>query len=226
MMPSATPNELVYIQNVNKNNEFSVYKADNLLTTWLTESLENIDDTIYLDDVSNVVDRYVTTQTVPIGYNPSSNPMRVQLNVDKQLISQILVYNLTTSTNVPTSSYSLQIENLSPIVVIDGSISVGNSGQITVIVGDMIFINGEQIRFTDVDFDANTITGLQRGANGTAEQVLIPKYARVYGALSQNRLPTVDYYLTWNSSIYNTTLGDPLQISDTDPAIFLRTYRS
>lgn len=226
MMPSATPNELVYIQNVNKNNEFSVYKADNLLTTWLTESLENIDDTIYLDDVSNVVDRYVTTQTVPIGYNPSSNPMRVQLNVDKQLISQILVYNLTTSTNVPASNYSLQIENLSPIVVIDGSISVGNSVQITVILGDMIFINGEQIRFTDVDFDANTITGLQRGANGTAEQVLIPKYSRVYGALSQNRLPTVDYYLTWNSSIYNTTLGDPLQISDTDPAIFLRTYRS
>jgi hypothetical protein len=152
--------------------------------------------------------------------------MRVQLNVDKQLISQILVYNLTTSTNVPTSNYSLQIENLSPIVVIDGSISVGNSVQITVILGDMIFINGEQIRFTDVDFDANTITGLQRGANGTAEQVLIPKYSRVYGALSQNRLPTVDYYLTWNSSIYNTTLGDPLQISDTDPAIFLRTYRS
>ena len=226
MIPSATPNELVYIQNVNKNNEFSVYKADNLLTTWLTEPLQNIDGTIYLDDVSRVVDRYITTQTVPIGYNPSTNPMAVQLNVDKQLITQILVYNLTTSTNVPTSNYSLQIENLSPIVVIDGSITVGDSVQITVILGDMIFINGEQIRFTDVDFDANTITGLQRGANGTAEQVLIPKYSRVYGALSRNRLPTIEYYLTWNSYIYNTTLGDPLQISDTESAIFLRTYRS
>ena len=152
--------------------------------------------------------------------------MAVQLNVDKQLITQILVYNLTTSKNVPTSNYSLQIENLSPIVVIDGSITVGDSVQITVILGDMIFINGEQIRFTDVDFDANTITGLQRGANGTAEQVLIPKYSRVYGALSRNRLPTIEYYLTWNSYIYNTTLGDPLQISDTESAIFLRTYRS
>jgi hypothetical protein len=226
MMPSATPNELVYIQTVGKDDTFSVHKADNLLTTWLTEDLQNIDDTIYLDDVSHVVDQYEDTEIVPIGYNASTNPMVVQLNVNKHLISQIIVRNQTTSTLVPANDYSLQIVNLSPVVVIDGSISVGDSLEITVILGDTILINGEQIRFTDVDFDANTITGLQRGANGTAEQVLIPKYSRVYGYLPQNLLPTVDYYLTWNSNIYNTTLGDPLQISDTESAIFLRSYRS
>ena len=226
MMPSATPNELVYIQTVGKDNTFSVHKADNLLTTWLTEDLQNIDDTIYLDDVSHVVDQYKVTEIVPIGYNASTNPMGVQLNVNKQLISQIIIYNETTESFVPANDYSLNIINLSPIVIIDGSISVGDSLEITVILGDTILINGEQIRFTDVDFDANTITGLQRGANGTAEQVLIPKYSRVYGYLPQNLLPTVDYYLTWNSNIYNTTLGDPLQISDTESAIFLRSYRS
>jgi len=226
MMPSATPNELVYIQTVGKDNTFSVHKADNLLTTWLTEELQNIDDTIYLDDVSRVVDRYEDTKTVPIGYNASTNPIVIQLNVNKQLISQIIVYNETTESFVPANDYSLRIINLSPILIIDGSISVGDILEITVILGDTILINGEEIRFTDVDFDANTITGLQRGANGTAEQVLIPKYSRVYGYLSQNLLPAVDYYLTWNSNIYNTTLGDPLQISATESAIFLRSYRS
>ena len=226
MMPSATPNEMVYMQNVNKNGEPSVYRADNLLTTWLVQDLLNTDSTIYLDDISRVIDREFINTVVPIGYNSVTNPLSIQLNVDKSLISQIIVVNNTTGLTVSSTNYRLEIINLSPVLVIFGSISIGDSLTITVILGNTIFLNGEQIRFTVANFTNNTITGLQRGANGTGEQFLIPKYTKVYGELTQNKLDNVDYFLTWNSNIYNTVEGDPLQVSITQPAIFLRTYRS
>jgi hypothetical protein len=68
----------------------------------------------------------------------------------------------------------------------------------------------------------NTLTGLQRGTNGTGEQEFIPKYAEVYGLLSNNQMSDPDYAETWNSNVYSSD-GDPLQISITQPAIFLRT---
>jgi len=69
----------------------------------------------------------------------------------------------------------------------------------------------------------NAISGLQRGTNGTAELSYIPLYSEMFGLLSNNLLPSVDYNLTWNSNIYNVTDGDPLQISETDAAYFLNT---
>ena len=65
------------------------------------------------------------------------------------------------------------------------------------------------------------MTGLQRGANGTGEQTIIPKYSEVYGILSSNKLPAVYNALTWNSYNYNLVDGDPLQISTTFSANFL-----
>jgi len=87
----------------------------------------------------------------------------------------------------------------------------------------LIYINGEQIRFNTVDLSTNTLTGLQRGTNGTGEQTFIPVYSEVYGLLSNNLLPRVNYNLTWNSDVYNPTEGDPLQISETFSAYFLNT---
>jgi hypothetical protein len=88
-------------------------------------------------------------------------------------------------------------------------------------LGNLIYVAGEQIKFTTVDFVNNTLTGLQRGTNGTGERNFIPAYDKVYGILSTNQLPNTDYYLTWNSYVYNPILGDPLQISDTASANFL-----
>jgi hypothetical protein len=67
----------------------------------------------------------------------------------------------------------------------------------------------------------NALYNLQRGANGTGEQVIIPKYSEVYSYLSNNRMTNIQYNQTWNSYTFNTTLGDPLQISTTASAIFL-----
>ena len=87
----------------------------------------------------------------------------------------------------------------------------------------MIYINGEQIRFSIADLANNSISGLSRGVNGTGTQTYTPEYSEVFGILSQNKLSDIDYYLTWNSYDYNTVLGDPLQMSNTDAAIFLNT---
>ena len=67
----------------------------------------------------------------------------------------------------------------------------------------------------------NAISGLQRGAAGTGTRDLIPVYQKVYSALSQDRLSDIYYNQTWNSYVYNPTLGDPLTVSNTYAANFL-----
>jgi hypothetical protein len=67
---------------------------------------------------------------------------------------------------------------------------------------------------------------LTRGANGTGEQTYIPLYSEVFGIIPDNRMTDVDYARTWNSYIYNTVEGDPLQISQTVGANFLKVDRS
>jgi hypothetical protein len=46
MIPTATPDELTYINNVNKSNIPSVYRATSLSTTWLTQPLSYTDSII------------------------------------------------------------------------------------------------------------------------------------------------------------------------------------
>jgi hypothetical protein len=110
--------------------------------------------------------------------------------------------------------------------VIASGVSVGNSLTITSIEGRLLFINGEQIGFKECDLQNNTVSGLTRGANGTGEQTYIPLYSEVFGIIPNNRMSDVDYSTTWNSYIYNTVDGDPLQISQTAGANFLKVDRN
>ena len=63
---------------------------------------------------------------------------------------------------------------------------------------------------------------LSRGINGTGEQTYHPLYSEVFGMIPTNRMSDVNYAKTWNSYIYNPIYGDPLQISQTPGANFLR----
>jgi hypothetical protein len=220
MMPSATPNQLVYLQNVNKTNTPSVYRANTNTRTWLVAPLYNTDNTIYVADVSRITDTIIQAVTVPAAVDGITT---IGLTADKNIISQVIVYNTTTSTYVSSTNYSIVIQNLAPVLQITAGVTVGDSIVITTIEGNLIYLNGEQIRFTTVDLNANTLSGLQRGTNGTGILTYIPVYSEVYGILSNNMLPSVNYNLTWNSNIYNVSQGDPLQISETNAAIFLNT---
>jgi hypothetical protein len=223
MIPTATPNENVYIENVNKSNQQSVFRANSLTRTWLTYGLQDIDDVIYVEDVSRVTESIVQDVTAPAVVD---HTMSIGLNGDKGSISQVIVYNNTRSSIIDPADYTIVVENVAPVLVIDiatisPAIAPGDDLTITVILGNLIYINGEQIRYTTVNFDENTLSGLQRGSNGTGKQTYITKYATVYGILPSNMLPDLYNGFSWNSFNYNLVDGDPLQISTTYPANFL-----
>ena len=220
MMPSATPNQEVYLQNINKSGTQTVYRSNTQTRTWLTQPLYDTDETIYVDNVTRITDTNVINVIAPAAVDGITS---IGLTVDKRIISQIIVYNTTTSSYVDPANYYVQVINLAPILQITDGVTAGNSLVITTIIGNLVYINGEQIKFTSVDLDANSLSGLQRGTNGTGTQTYIPLYTEVFGILSTNLMPTPDYTLTWNSYVYNSVDGDPLQISETDPAIFLNT---
>ena len=221
MMPTATPNEEVYLMNVNQLQKGTVYRANTQTRTWLTQPLTNTSATIYVNDVTRLTDVVVQNEIVSA---PVGNLFSIGLNADKRIISNVTVFNNTKGQLINSNNYSVKIINLAPVLqIVDGSyIDTGDNLTITILEGNLIYIAGEQIKFTTVDLANNTLSGLQRGTNGTGERALIPKYTEVYGLLTNNQLSEADYNETWNSSIYSTE-GDPLQISTTEPAIFLRT---
>jgi hypothetical protein len=220
MISSATPNQLVYLQNVNKNGVGTVYRANTDTRTWLVEPLYYTNEIIYVSDVTRITDTLVQNVVAPAAVD---GIISIGLDADKNTISQVIVYNTTTSNYVNSNNYSIVIIDLVPILQITDEVTVGNSLVITTIEGNLLYINGEQIRFSTVDLVNNTITGLQRGTNGTGIVDYMPTYSEVFGILSNNLLPSVNYNLTWNSNIYNVTDGDPLQISVTNAAVFLNS---
>jgi hypothetical protein len=220
MMPSPTPQEETYLLSVNLANQGEVYRANAWDTTWLTAPLLYTSDTIYVDDLSRLTITTVQNNIAPTAVNGEYS---ISLIADKNIISSIAVFNDSTSQFIDSDNYKIVIEDLTPVLKIKAGvwISAGNNLEIQIVEGNTLIINGEQIKFTIVDFNLKTISGLQRGANGTGIQNYIPKYSVVYGLLSSNRMSDIQYNQTWNSYYYNTVSGDPLQISNTPAAIFL-----
>ena len=220
MMPHSTPDEETYLNFVNQINEASVYRSNTETRTWLTQPIYELDTEIFVGDVRRLTDVVVQNVTAPSLVDGYYN---IGLTADKRIIATVQVVNNTTGNEIPSSSFEVVIEELAPILKIEAGtyITAGDSLTITTLEGNVVFINGEQIKFGTIDFATNSLGQLQRGANGTAIQTVIPQYAEVYGLLSNNELPSAYYNQTWNSDVFNTVDGDPLQISDTAPAQFL-----
>ena len=221
MMPSATPNEEVFLINVNQIGTNVAYRANTQTRTWLVEPLSNTDTVMYVNDVTRLTDVVTQNEVVPAAVD---GYFYIGLEADKRIISTVTVINNTTGQTIAGENYEVVIINLSPVLKIatGAYISVGNQVTITILEGNLLYINGEQIKFSSVDLVNNTIFGLQRGTNGTGAQFFIPLYSEVYGLLSNNQMSIQDYQEVWNSNVYNTVEGDPLQISTTPSAIFLR----
>ena len=223
MIPHSTPDEEIYLDIVNTAGEESIYRADvHQSRTWLTQPIYDLSTSVYVYDVNQITDQVVQNLTAP---SPVNNIYSIGLTADKRLLTGVKVVNNTLGVTLDPDTYEVVIEELSPILKItnNSDINSGDSLTITSLVGNIIYVNGEQIRFTTVEFNTNSVTGLQRGANGTAQQDYIPVYTPVLSLLSSNKLPEVYYDQTWNSYVYNTVDGDPLQISETDAAQFLHT---
>jgi hypothetical protein len=221
MIPTATPNEEVYLLNVSTTNNAVVYRANTQTRTWLTEDLYTTSEIIYVNDITRITDLVVQEVIAP----PEVDGVySIGLTSDKNITTQIIVYNNTTSASV--TEFTVALEDTAPILKITGGVSEDDDLTITSVEGNLIYINGEQIKFTTVDLEAGTITGLQRGTNGTGEQNFIPQYSEVHGLVSGNEMTNVLYEDSWNSYVYNTVEGDPLQISVTEGANFLKEDRT
>jgi hypothetical protein len=223
MMPTASPNEEVYLMKVSTTNVPAVYRAGTQTRTWLVEPLYNTQDIIYLNDATRITDTIIQEVVAPAAVDGIYS---IGLTADKNDICNITVYNNTTLTTVSQSNLQVQVEDLAPILKISSQVSVGDSLTIATTEGRILYLNGEQIGFDQCDLVNNTVSGLTRGINGTGAQEVIPKYSEVFGLLLNNQMSEVNYDLTWNSYIYNTLDGDPLQISQTSGADFLRVDRT
>ena len=153
MIPTSTPNETVYIENVNKSNQQSVFRANSLSRTWLVNELKNTDSVIYVEAVSRLTATIVQNETAPIVVD---NTMSIGLEGDRNAIVEVVVFNNTRSTTIDPTTYRVVIENVAPILVIDidpssPSIFAGNSLTITVTLGKLIYVNGEQISYTVIN---------------------------------------------------------------------------
>jgi hypothetical protein len=84
----------------------------------------------------------------------------------------------------------------------------------------MLNIDGELVRFTAVDYTANTVSGLVRGVLGTGVKPLHAMYTVSYGISNDKKLTDSLYFKTWNSKAI-TNKGDPLQLSVNPAAQFL-----
>jgi hypothetical protein len=104
-----------------------------LTRTWLTYGLQNVDDVIYLEDVSRVTETIVQSEIAPAVVD---NTMSIGLEGNRSLISQVIVYNNSTGLLIDPADYRIEIENVAPILVIDVSpaITVGDNLTITVIL--------------------------------------------------------------------------------------------
>ena len=225
MIPTATPDEDIYINFVNQVNEGSVYRINPNITTWLTEAVYPLSQTLSVDDVTKVTRQVVQTVTAP---STVGGFYYIGLTADKNLIANVSVFNNSTGNALPENALSVEVIELTPTLkIVPGAyITPGNSLTITTLEGNTIYINGEQIGFGSVDFVNNTLSELSRGTNGTAAQPYIAPYSKVYGLLSTNKLNDIYYTQTWNSNVYNTVEGDPLQISETVPADFLNNQNT
>ena len=90
MMPSATPNEQVYINYVNQTNEGTVYRANANTRTWLTQPLYHLDTVIHVGDVTRLTNFVYQTSTTPVAVD---DVYTVGINANRTEIQSITILN-------------------------------------------------------------------------------------------------------------------------------------
>jgi hypothetical protein len=212
MVPTATPDELVYSMSINKDRVPGVYRSNNNTSTWLTQDLLSIDNVIYVNDVSRSVDTIVQETTV----KTINGKLYSNVQVDFEDVREVTVYNKNTLATLNPDSYGFFIFNTAPAVVFNDEVYDQDEVVITLRVGEIVVINGEKIRFNKVDYANNILSGLTRGIDGTGSRSIHAQYTPVYSLIPTNKLDMSYYNLLWDDVIYNqfgasvlsTTVGE------------------
>lgn len=218
MVDGPTPDAISYNINVDSKGNASVYRTNDNDGTWLTKDVQVGDQTIYVNDVNSITD----TNESYLNVTQLGQTKLVYLNSDIHTIKEVTVFNDTTGIELDSAYFILTTTNNRTAIVFSNGVTVTDLVKISLRVGDIIEINGEKIRYARLDRNANTISGLTRGVLGTSPASLHATYDILYGIVPSRKLDDKYYGVTWNSSNYDETNGDPLQISDTPPANFLK----
>lgn len=201
MIPTATPNELVYNLNVNKYEKGQVYRSNNNSSTWLTKELAITDDTVYINDASRLVDSIEQKLTV---LSTANNILYVPIQAEFDSIREVTVYNVNLMAQLNPSDFTFTMFQATPSVLFTNNVFLGDEVIITINVGETIVINGERIRFNSIDYANNTVSGLTRGVEGTAALRKHSTYSQVYSLIPTNELNDFYYNKTWNTVLYRT----------------------
>ena len=218
-MPTATPNELWYTMVVNRKGEGSVYNSNYKNRTWLERPIYFTDKTIYVKNVNNLVD--LTTISLQVIYDSQQAKYYNNLNYNIKDIKEINIRNLTANSDVDEENFYYTTENSVTKVIFTGGVTVNDMLEFTIRFANYILINGEKIGFTAVNYQNNTVTGLRRGVDGTAALEVHPIYSNVYSLSDKDTLDPFFYNKTWNTDNLSVN-GDPLQLSNSIPANFLK----
>jgi hypothetical protein len=131
------------------------------------------------------------------------------------------VYNVTTGVELAKTSYYLNTVNSTTEVIFTAGVEANDELEFTLRFGDTVIINGEKITFRGIDIEENTITNIVRGVEGTAVLPVHDIYSDVLSLSTKDILDPFYYDKVWNSDDYSAN-GDPLQISNSVPANFLK----
>jgi hypothetical protein len=219
MVTGASPNSISFNLSVDKNSQSYVTRTNSQDGSWLTQDFITGEDTMHFYNVSNLVEQVNTTVNVV----EVDSVIYAYVQCDINTVKQVEVYNNTTlETLTDDSTYGIRLVNGRAAIVFISGANAGDLVTVSLIIGNIVEINGEKIKFNTININNNTITGLTRGVQGTTTLETHAENSIGFGITPARRLTEAQYSENWNSYEI-TSFGDPLQISTTSEGIFLNS---
>lgn len=211
-----TPESESFLMSVSKTGAQEVYRTNVTDGTWLTSDLIDVSTEIQVKDVTRIVKQFVETSSAKEGSGLVYVP--IQSSRGTSMITAYSAINVSTGETITTAT--LQLVDGKASLVFDSGVTVGQSVQVTYYMGNTLQIGAERIYFGAIDVETNTISNLIRGVNGSAASNH-STYSMLYGINEFVKLDPSYYGVMWET-IESDSTWDPLQLSTTPAATFLR----
>ena len=169
-----------------------------------------LDQNLVINTTINSGDQIIATV---MAKGSSPNAMKYTVEMDKH--GESVIYRTSDEISTWLTQDVLSVDDVIHVYDVSKIIDSGTTQGI-------IKINDEKIRYSSVDLDANTLSGLTRGVLGTSTADLHSQYTYVYGLTDTAKLDSNYYNRLWNTNNINTIEGDPLQLSTSPVANFLK----
>ena len=221
MVSSAAPNEQTYRIEIDKLNNKVVRRMNMEDTTWLVAEINEADTEIHVAKAEYLVEQAHTHSTVE---QLADGTLYAFTNSFFADVSGVMIFDNTKALYVPYTFTRLTMIAGRPAVIFNDFVDVSDDLTMTLYRGNTVEINGEKIHFTEVDLTNNILRGITRGAFGTQIKVHHPVNSRVISLSSAKVMDPAYYNTVWtDTDVFEYhTFEIPLQLSNTEPAKFLR----